>query len=221
MPRNRFYILLVMILLIGFMTGINSVQAQEPVVHAVLFYSPTCGHCKIVIEQVLPDLNARYGTQLQIYEANTHTEIGNQLYGNFVTANNIPPENQVVPILLVDGQILIGSQEIPELLPDIIDQGLRGGGIPWPELDGLPEAMAGTVQIEEVPETTTFPDKITWIDKFKGDLAGNTLAVIVLAGMIGSLVVAAYNLITEKVYQKTWPSWLIPVLSIIGIGIAA
>jgi uncharacterized membrane protein len=221
MTRNRFFRSILMILLIGFISGANTVKAQEPVVHAVLFYSPTCGHCKIVIEEVLPDLDARYGSQFQVYAVNTHTEIGNQLYGNFVTANNIPAEEQGVPMLLVDDQILVGSLDIPELLPGIIDQGLSDGGIPWPELEGLQEAMAGTFQVEEVPETTTFPDKVTLIDKFKGDLAANSLAVIVLVGMIASLFIAGRNLIYEKVFQKELPSWLIPLLTLIGIGIAA
>ena len=41
-------------------------QAQQPVVRAVLFYSPTCGHCHYVITEVLPPLGERYGDQLQL-----------------------------------------------------------------------------------------------------------------------------------------------------------
>ena len=124
MIRSRNLWLLILILLISFFPMVNQSYAQEPVVHAVLFYSTTCGHCKIVIEEVLPDLDARYGTQLQIYGVNTHTDIGDHLFENFILSYNIPPEDQVVPILLVGDQILIGSQQIPEMLPGIIDEGL-------------------------------------------------------------------------------------------------
>ncbi|MBM4426256.1 MAG: vitamin K epoxide reductase, partial [Chloroflexi bacterium] len=46
----------------------SPVQAQTSVavVHAVLFYSPSCGHCHYVIEEVFPPLFEKYGDQLQI-----------------------------------------------------------------------------------------------------------------------------------------------------------
>ncbi len=217
--RNLWFIAL--ILLISFFPMISRSYAQEPVVQAVLFYSPTCGHCKIVIEEVLPDLDARYGTQLQIFGVNTQTDIGDHLFENFVISYNISPEDQVVPALLVGDQILYGSQQIPEILPGIIDEGLLNGGIPWPELEGLSEAIAGTLGVKS-QETTTFEEKTSLWDKFAGDLVGNSLAVVVLAGMIFSLAFTGINLTRESEDQKKdLPSWLIPILSLIGIGVAA
>lgn len=221
MIRFRNLWLLILILLISFFPMVNSGYAQEPVVQAVLFYSTSCGHCKIVIEEVLPDLDARYGTQLQIYGVNTQTEIGNHLFENFIITYNIPPENQVVPALLVGDQILYGSQQIPEILPGIIDEGLSSGGISWPELDGLTEAMAGTLEVAS-QETTTFEEKTSLWDKFAGDLVGNSLAVVVLVGMIFTLAFTGVNLTREsEEKKKDLPSWLIPILSIFGIGVAA
>jgi len=223
MIRSRNLWLLLLILLISFFPMVNQSYAQEPVVHAVLFYSTSCGHCKIVIEEVLPDLDARYGTQLQIYGVNTQTDIGNHLFENFIISYNIPRENQVVPALLVGDHILYGSQQIPEILPGIIDEGLISGGIPWPELEGLTEAMAGTFVVEvESQETTTFEEKTTLWDKFTGDLVGNSLAVVVLIGMIVTLSYTALDLTRESKYQKKdLPSWLVPFLSIFGVGVAA
>jgi len=222
MFRVRNICLFILILMISFFPQITESHAQQPVVHAVLFYSPTCGHCKIVIEEVLPDLDSRYGTQLEIYGVNTHTDIGNQLYGNFALSYNIAPEDQVVPALLVGDVILFGSQDIPEILPGIIDEGLISGGIPWPVLEGLSEAMAGTLTIE-AEQTTTFDDKVTLWEKFSGDLVGNSLAVVVLAAMIFSLVHTGINLVSEKEQKekKELPGWLIPILSLVGIGVAA
>ena len=212
---------LILLLVVGFLKP-ASIQAQEPVVQAVLFYSPTCAYCKIVIEDVLPGLDARYGSQLQIYAVDTSTEIGNLLFENFLLSYEIPPEDQVVPALLVGDQALFGSQEIPEILPQIVDQGLSSGGIPWPDLPDLQEAMAGTLQIENgTSETASYTEKATLWQKFSGDLAGNILAVIVLLGMIGALIFAGYNLINEVVADKDFPSWIIPLLSLLGIGVAA
>jgi thiol-disulfide isomerase/thioredoxin len=59
------------ILLIGLLfSPVASVQAQTeadtPVVRAILFYSPSCGHCEYVIQQTLLPLVDQYGEQLQI-----------------------------------------------------------------------------------------------------------------------------------------------------------
>jgi uncharacterized membrane protein len=190
------------------------------VIHAVLFYSPTCGHCKIVIEDVLPALDAEYGSQLQIYGINTHTEIGNQLFGNFVNQYNIAPDDQVVPALLVGDQVLFGSNDIPKMLPEIIEEGLKSGGIPWPQLAGLPEAMAGSLEVD-APVSTPDTQSISLWDKFSTDLAANILAVVVLAGMIGVLVYTGISFIGNRGNKSFSPSWIIPLLSILGIGVAA
>ncbi|HLE50524.1 MAG TPA: hypothetical protein VI755_00575, partial [Anaerolineales bacterium] len=44
----------------------SSTLSTEAVVHAVLFYSPNCGHCHLVITEVLPPLFEQYGEQLSI-----------------------------------------------------------------------------------------------------------------------------------------------------------
>ena len=54
-------------LVIGFLN--SPVQAQEdpdqPVIRAILFYSPTCSHCENVIQNELPPLIDQYGDQLK------------------------------------------------------------------------------------------------------------------------------------------------------------
>lgn len=221
MIRFRNIMLVSLLILISVFSVFSQSQAQEPVVQAVLFYSPTCGHCKIVIEDVLPELDAKFGTQLEIFGVNTHTEIGNQLYGTFAAAYQIPPEEQVVPILLVGDQILVGSQEIPEMLPDIISEGLLNGGIGWPELEGLLEVIDGTYQVDEAEVTSTLDNnRVTLWERFSGDLIGNSLAVVVLIGMICSLIFTGINLVREGTEKKDLPNWLIPVLSVIGVAVA-
>jgi uncharacterized membrane protein len=61
-----------------------------------------------------------------------------------------------VPTLIVGDVVLVGSLEIPELFPGIIEEGLRGGGIPMPEIPGLQEAIdAASVRATTQEETTT------------------------------------------------------------------
>ena len=65
-------------------------QAQDPVVHAVLFYSQTCPHCHKVITEDLPPLVEKYGDQLVIAGIDTHTEEGSQLYQSAIEHFQIP-----------------------------------------------------------------------------------------------------------------------------------
>lgn len=49
----------------------SPVQADEPVVRAILFYSPACPHCHVVINEHLLPLLDEYGDQLEIIGAGT------------------------------------------------------------------------------------------------------------------------------------------------------
>jgi uncharacterized membrane protein len=132
----------------------------------------------------------------------------------------IPQERQGVPTLIVGDTILVGSFEIPDQLPGIIEQGLENGGIDWPDIPGLEQAMAEDVSGEE--ETTPPLDHtMTVWEKFSSDLLGNILSVIVLLGMIGGLIFAGISLGKDELSdQIKTKDWLIPVLSLIGLGIA-
>jgi uncharacterized membrane protein len=125
-------------------------RAQAPIVRAVLFYSPTCPHCHKVITEDLPPLFEKYGDQLQIVGVDTTTPGGQTLFLAAIQQNNIPPENQAVPMLLVGQQILLGSVEIPEQFPLLIEQYLAQGGVDWPDIPGMREALE-TSQAEETP----------------------------------------------------------------------
>jgi uncharacterized membrane protein/thiol-disulfide isomerase/thioredoxin len=116
-------------------------RAQSPVVRAVLFYSPTCPHCHKVITEDLPPLFEKYGDQLQIVGVDITTTGRQTLFFAAIQQYSIPPENQAVPTLIIGKQILLGSVEIPEQLPTLIEQYLAQGGVDWPDIPGLREAL--------------------------------------------------------------------------------
>jgi hypothetical protein len=152
-------IVLVLFLTMG---QVSLVTAEGPVVHAVLFYSPTCPHCHTVITEVLPPLIQLYGGEpevlyippppeeepvgpslvgifgksLEILYVNVYTQLGQELYQSAVKQLNIPPELQAVPTMIVDDYLLIGGIDIPEQLPGIIEEGIANGGIDWINLPG-------------------------------------------------------------------------------------
>ena len=178
MKRVRNFILIILVVFISVLPATADVSAQTPIVRAVLFYSPTCGHCAQVINEVLPELDQKYGTQLIIYGVNTYTEEGNQLFLNYAEAFNIPAEELAVPTLIVGDQVLIGSADIPNLFPGIIDQGLESGGIDWPEIPGLLELISGQSPGPAAEPTPEFIQELSLMDRFQGDLVANILAVM-------------------------------------------
>jgi uncharacterized membrane protein len=59
------------------------------------------------------------------------------------------------------------------------------------------------------------------LTKFSHDLAGNTLAVVVLLGMIASVISIAVIFVNGKrLIVKSWYKWAIPILAVIGLGIS-
>ena len=113
---------------------ISPAQAEVPMVHALLFYSPSCPHCHKVINEDLPPLLEKYPDQLFIVGIDTYTEQGHELYEAIVNTYQIPSERLGVPTMIVGETILVGSLEIPEQFPGIIEDGLVTGGIGWPDI---------------------------------------------------------------------------------------
>jgi len=133
--------ILVIAILIG-MLAINTgsgpeVYAQEPVVNAVLFFSPTCPACHEVMTNHLPPLQEQYGDRLQILEVNVQLGDGSALYNTYLQQFNVPQERIGVPALIVGSQFLVGAVEIPQSFPGIIENALAAGGLPWPDLQGV------------------------------------------------------------------------------------
>lgn len=123
-----------------------------PQVRTVLFFSPSCPHCHTVISEGLPPLVERFGESLVIVAINTQSLEGQRLFRAAGSLYGIPPEQLGVPLLAVADRVLVGSFDIPDQLPGIVEAGLASGGIAWPEIDGLVEALvASGVEVAEPP----------------------------------------------------------------------
>ena len=163
---------------------VQPAAAQNPVARAILFYSPSCPHCHTVMTEGLPPLIDEYNSQveltylptdtplqrdelppligllgdkLQLIYINTGTPIGSEFYFAAVDHFNIPEERLGVPALIVGETVLVGSIEIPDQFPGIIEHGLAQDGIDWPEIPGLEEALARMIPApteEPTPEDT-------------------------------------------------------------------
>ncbi len=124
------------------------------IVRAVLFWSATCPHCHQVINNVLPPLQQKYGARLDIQMFELSDPAALELFEATLDALHVPPDQWGVPFLIVGDEVLVGSLEIPERLPSLIEKHLAEGGIGWPSIPGL-EKFVGTPPT--VPAFTTTP----------------------------------------------------------------
>lgn len=252
--------LIILSILATFLLTFSANAQDDTDVKAVLFYSPTCGHCHLVIEETLPPLWQEYGGSIEFYKSPTANEdqgppfvafLGDRLsilYVDISTPDgslffkealdtfDLPESEGYVPTLFVGDTRLVGSGDIPAQFPGIVENGLEQGGIDWPALPGLEQIISGLEldSIQEVPTPadakTAGTENVDGIDdntgtsigdRFKRDVLGNSISVVVLLGMLVSLgfVMAIWR--NQSDQRKPAPMhWIILPLLILGIVIA-
>ncbi len=250
---KRYRIIIPVILLISlFISPVIQAHAQPnpPVVRAVLFYSPTCPHCHLVINDTIIPLVEKYGDQLQIIAIDVTQQQGQTLFLSAIQKFNL--DSAGVPFLVIDDTYLIGSEDIPNKFPGLIETYLTQGGVDFPNITGLQEMISKaqeadnataaastqseTLQTQPVPATaspadaspTAIPNIVidhggtsTWLDTFTRDPAGNTLSVLVLIGMLGAIAwTVTLFKTTNGIHLKGNWAWVIPLLCVIGFGVA-
>ncbi len=193
-------------------SGAAPVSADDPVVRAVLFYSPTCPHCHQVMTEDLPPIQASFGDRLVVLAVDVTLPVGETLYRAAVTRFGIPDERLGVPTLIVSDVVLVGSVEIPQQLPSIAERLLAGGGSDWPEIPGLAAVLpssqpsatpvpaaaspgatsagpVGSAAPADAAGSTPAPGSpvADAIERAGRDPLGSTLAIVVLIGLAVSL----------------------------------
>jgi uncharacterized membrane protein len=150
-------------------------------VRGVLFFSPTCGHCEYVIQNILPPLYDQNGGPWDVYYDTALEEVGPPFYlldngtlqfllvdvsveeGSLLfeeATDRYDIDNNGVPRMIIADQVYIGSGDIPDALPGLITNGLAGDGIDWPSLPGVEDAVVATTAPLDTT-TTTVPDDDT------------------------------------------------------------
>lgn len=175
-PRRKAWRLGIAILLLAAVVA-PPAAATEPVVRAVLFFSPTCPHCHVVIDDVLPPIFEAHGGpavvvydeslnpvdrafylitngRLEVLLADVTVPEGAMLFYAATMAFRI--ESQGVPRLIVADQVMIGSAEIPDRFPGVVAAALdTGASIDWPAIPDIAAAVAATDSGAPATTTTT------------------------------------------------------------------
>ncbi|PIE34726.1 MAG: hypothetical protein CSA55_00275 [Ilumatobacter coccineus] len=196
-------------------------------VYGLFFYSPTCPHCHDVITNDWPGIAGEFGDDLVVLFVDVTTEGGQALIQQTVREMEI--EATGVPMLIIGETVLVGAIQIPEQTPDLVRKGLAEGGIGYPPVTGIEAVFGDTLERESttttVPDdgandeapattaagpaaqtdtegTTSAPDtsKKGFLERYGNDPVANTLALIVLAALVISLIAVAM-----AVVKGTWP----------------
>jgi uncharacterized membrane protein len=258
------------------------------VVQGVFFFSPTCGHCEYVISQILPALFADNGGspivtfdqsvlpeqpayylmsngRLQLLLVDASQPDGGAMFQS--DSVRLKLDRAGVPRLDIKDIYLVGSGDIPDQFPGIVEDGLAGDGITWPPVPGIEAALVPFIEegsvidptvgatsepakaspepagasVEPVAATTEpaaaatttpkdgdehgavsllpiEPDQSA-LDKIGNDPVGNGISIVVLIGLVLSLIAAPY--LAVKGSLPGFPSWLVIVLTVVGIAVAA
>ena len=239
------------------------ISAQsDPVVRVVYFHSPTCHYCEQVMNETLPDLISTYnkriewfyvpnaagsttvglpgivelrGDTLQLLYVRSDTDYSMPLLYEMVTRLNIPADRLRYPAVLVGDQHLVGFDEIPNLLPGIIDNALEKEGTEWPELaflelifdELIPVPASGSEDAAALrlpPTTGAKSDRTSAsiLEKIKRDPLGNTLSIILLSIMVLSVPAIVFYARTKPSWKENqWVSIAIPILAVLGAVVGA
>lgn len=196
-----------------------SAQAEAPpVVHAVMFWMNGCPHCHEVLDNVLPPLQEEYGERLDILLVEVTTMQDIEMLYRVAAAYNIPKEQTFVPFLIIGEHVLIGARQIPNEFPSLIETYLSQGGVDLPSIPVLADILPTTSPASS-PQTSDLPAPPAPAH-MQSD--GFTLAIVIMIGMGLALLYSLIAFAMGKTFAlPKWGDWLIPVLIVIGIGVAA
>lgn len=209
---------IVLILLLLSLLGLPARAQAAPQVIAVFFYSPSCPHCHIVIDNHLPGIQEEFGAALRILFIDINSQGGAALITSAFDYYEVPSGNRGVPFMVIGDQYMMGSVDIPQQMPQLVRDGLAAGGIGIPEFPGIREAYEALLEREAAASSTAaaaeaeapaesaaeapaeaaplgdplaLPEP-TLMELLQRDPWGNAVAIVVLAMLVISLAILLY-----------------------------
>lgn len=129
-------LILLLALALAWGTGIALAEGGA-VVRMVYFTAEDCPHCAAVINDVLKPLQAEYGDRMQIKMVEISDPAHYEMLIRAEEMFGVTAERRGLPTLVIDGQVLIGEEEIRQQLQCLLDTCLGAGGTAWPDIPGL------------------------------------------------------------------------------------
>jgi uncharacterized membrane protein len=178
-------------------------------VNVVLFWSPTCPHCHDVIENILPPIQEKFKNKLLITYIMLYKE--NQVVPFYKLASEygVKQGDIGVPFMIIGNKVLIGTDEIKKDMPNLIQDGIKRGGVPFPE-KVLNSEFAKYVDIKAV-ENKSFEGK---------PYAIFTIFFLLIVVLYSLLSLKFKTLIKHITFFKAIRNYLIPIFIFMGFLIS-
>jgi len=158
-------------------------QSNPPVVRAVLFYSPTCPHCHTVINETILPMIEKYGNQLEIISIDVSQPQGQTFFLSAMQMFGL--ESAGVPFLVIDDIYLIGSIDIPEKFPGLVEKYLSEGGVDFPDIPKLREAIFQAMEEDALTATAAAPSTTLQTTPTPDSVSQSPISPTATPGIIG------------------------------------
>lgn len=144
----------------------SSASAQ---VRVVLYWMDGCGNCHEVLDGILPQMQQKYGAQLEVRLVEVVTEDDIARLIDVAGTYGFEREQAGVPFLIIGQRALVGPDQIAAELPGLIEASLAAGGVDWPTLPAQPAAGQTAV-----PTDDSCSFAAPFVDGTNAPLAGQT-----------------------------------------------
>ena len=197
------------------------------VVRFIVFTTLECHSCRDELATALRPVVENYGDQIEYRTIDIRTSEDVEYLYQVAAGYGYEREYVDLPMAII-GEHLLMVEEIAAQLPDLVEGYLKSGGVDYPvmpELPGQPTATA--IKTATYLPATPLPTATVVVASTEVEQPdGFVLAIVVMALMAAALVYAIARLVQAANRSAgnrtvpTWQTWLIPVLSILGLGVA-
>jgi len=129
----------------------GTLPCDPSAVHGLYFYSSDCPHCMQVLNDLLLPMQNEFGTKLDIRLVEIDYADNYELLIKAEEYYGVKAEERAIPTLIIDGNVMIGVEEIQAGVRTVVEEGILGGGIEWPD---IPDFDPSTIISEENASTS-------------------------------------------------------------------
>ncbi len=221
--RKAIIFLAFLIVALSLTTSVKAASdsSTQPVVNTVLFFTNGCPFCNLLLTKTLPPIQEQYQDQLNILliEVDTAQDI-DSLYALGSTLG-MAKEQVAVPLMLIDHTPLVGVDEIGQKLPGLVDKYLANGGLEFPDIPLLNNMLGrGIAYTSSDPFLHLVPSAQAGNTSTAQALAWVVMVFMILALLAGIALIVRASQGSPLRSLKSWLDYAIPVLSVIGLGVA-
>ena len=123
---------------------------QKPVARMLVFYSQTCSHCQVIVNDFLPPLKDKYGTQLEYTLIELSSPANLQALVALEKAYGVSANQATIPEIFVGRDVFLGEDVIKQDLEKTLKEYLAKGGVDMtaPMKQALATVQKGTTVVQ-------------------------------------------------------------------------